>query len=117
MFKKVYWKICDCFINLFSKPENNQKFIDQCKTMKEVLKIIEDNKDKTGYRLITEKDYYMICANIRFASLQSGHKLGRLTSDEERELESMLTINLSLDFSSWARERERVGMRSCYFPN
>lgn len=114
MFKNIYWKIYDYIKSLFSKTENNQEFINQSKTMKQVLENIEDNQDKTGFRLMTEKDYYMTCLNIRFASLQSGHNLGNLTPSEEIEFENMLTINM-FDLRPWTRER--IGMRSCYFPN
>jgi len=114
MLKKIYWKIYDYFKSLFSKQENNEEFINQCKPMKEVLKNIEDTKNKTGFRLMTEKDYYMMCSNIRFESLKSGHNLGNLTSDEEREFDNWLTVNM-LDPRPWTRER--IGMRSCYFSN
>jgi hypothetical protein len=106
-------KVYKFFKNLFFKPaKNNQEFIDKCKPMEEVLKNIEDDKNKTTYKSIAEKDYYMRISNIRFESLQSGHNLGKLTSDEERELENMLTINM-LDLRPWTRER--IGMRACYF--
>ena len=106
-------KVYKFFKNLFFKPaKNNQEFINRCKPMKDVLTNIEDDKNKTTYKSIAEKDYYMRISNIRFESLQSGHNLGKLTSDEERELENMLTINM-LDLRPWTRER--IGMRACYF--
>jgi len=100
MFKKQYLKIGDYFMRLFSKYKNDQEFIGQCNPMKEVL----ENVDK--------KDYYMNISNIRFESLRSGHNLGKLTCDEEREFENILTINM-LDLRSWTRER--IGMRACHF--
>lgn len=108
MFKQIY----DYFKRLFSRQEYSQEFIDQCKTMKEVLKNIEDNKNKIGYKTIAERNYRMMCENVRFESLKSGYNLEKLTSDEEREFKNMLTINM-LDLRPWIRER--VGMRVCYF--
>lgn len=109
MFKQIY----DYFKSLFSKQEYSQEFIDQCKPMKEVLKNIEGNKNKIGYKVIAERNYYrMMCENIRFESLKSGHNSGRLTFEEEREFDNMLTIHMT-DLRPWVRER--IGMRSCYF--
>ncbi len=109
MFKNIYWKSYDYIKSLFCKPARyNQEFIDKSKPMKEVL-----NKTKE-FKTISERDYHTLSSNIRFESLKSGHNLGKLTSEEEIEFENMLTINM-LDLRPWTRER--IGMRSCYFPN
>jgi len=114
MFKNIYWKIYDYIKSLFCKPERyNQKFINQSKPMKEVLKNMKNTLNKTKeFKTISERDYRMMCSNIRFESLKSGHNLGKLTSKEVIEFENMLTINV-LDLRPWTRQR--LGMRMCYF--
>jgi len=114
MFKNIYWKIYDYIKSLFCKSaRHNQEFINQSKPMKEVLKNIEDTLNKTKeVKTLSKRDDHMMCLNIRFESLKSGHNLGKLTSEEEIEFENMLTINM-FDLRPWTRQR--LGMRMCYF--
>ena len=97
-------KVYKFFKNLFFKPaRSNQAFIDQCKPMDEVLKNMKDFQDKN--KKIDYNPQY-----IRFLSLSSGHNLGRLTSEEEREFDNTCTVDM---LHPW--KREMIGMRMCNF--
>ena len=99
-------KVYKFFKNLFFKPaKNNQEFIEQCKPMEEVLKNMVENKVKYEQNIFNLQ-------YIRFMSLSSGHDLGRLTSEEEREFDNMCTVDM---LHPW--KREMIGMRRCNFIN
>jgi hypothetical protein len=60
----------------------------------------------------SEKDKTLMSFVIRFNSLCMGENLGRLTSDEQIELDKFSVV----DLLRLGKPREMVGMRSSYFP-
>ena len=98
MFKLIY----NSFKNLFFKSARyNQESCYVYKPMEEVLKNMVETKVK-----YEQKQYNL--QYIRFICLSSGHNLGRLTSEEEREFNNMSVYDFR---QPW--KREMIGMRSC----